>query len=111
MDLIAVITQFLPELPTVVIRPYQGRNGYNEHIYGEAVEYPAVVEDKRRYVRDALGAEVLAESTVITVVDVICPDGSEVTLPGGRVSTVIKTSRFRDHGQAELPAHCEIACE
>lgn len=111
MDLIAVLRQHLPQLPTVTIRPYQGRDGNNRPVYGAAVEYPCVWDETRRYVRDALGAEVISESTVITVVDAVCPDGSEVFPPGGRKSTAIKTKRYRDHGQAELPAHAEIALE
>lgn len=111
MDLIATLRQHLPELPEVSIRPYQGENGYGERVYGPAAAYPCVFEEKRRYVRDGLGAEVIAESTVVTILDVVCPDGSEVTLPGGRVSTAIRTSRVRDHGQADLPAHAEIALE
>lgn len=69
------------------------------------------VDDKRRLVRAADAAQVVSESTVYDV-DVehgpLYAPGSEVTLPSGRVATVIAVA-VRTSGPLALPDHVEAA--
>jgi hypothetical protein len=68
------------------------------------------VDDKRRLVRGADAAQVVSEATLFDV-DVdrasAYTPGTEVTLPSGRVATVI-TVAARTSGPLELPDHVEV---
>ncbi|NUQ88958.1 MAG: hypothetical protein HOQ43_10900 [Glycomyces artemisiae] len=95
---------------SVVIEPRTGDGPYGP-VYGPEVTVTGCwVEDKRQYVRDASGAEVLSESSVYTDPGVDCPPGSRVTLPT-RVALAISTAHM-DAGAGPLAplAHVVIAC-
>jgi hypothetical protein len=66
------------------------------------------VDDKRRLVRSASGEETVSETTLFgrpALAAVIVAE-SLVTLPSGRVATVITTSAL-DSGAMDLPDHFE----
>lgn len=67
------------------------------------------VEDKRRLVRNADGAQVVSETTIYapTGTTALAPE-SLVTLPSGRVATVI-TSAVLHGGDLDLPDHVHAA--
>ena len=67
-----------------------------------------MVDDKRRLVRSASGEETTSETTIFgrpALAAVIVAE-SLVTLPSGRVATVITTSSL-DSGAMDLPDHFE----
>jgi hypothetical protein len=63
-------------------------------------------DDKRKLVRSASGAEVVSETTVFgrPSLATILTEGSLVTLPSGRVATVIIASTLTA-GDLDLPDH------
>lgn len=92
----------------VRVEPYLG-SGATGDAYGPAVVLRAQVDQTRRTVRDATGAEVVSEATVRGRLASArrCPPGSRVTLPGGRRTWVISVRR---HDDADLGAwqHVEV---
>lgn len=95
---------------TVDIEPKTGDGTYGP-TYGPSVTVEGCwVEDKRQYVRDQAGAEVLSESSVYADPGVDCPPGSRVTLPT-RTAYAISAAHF-DAGTGPLAplAHVVIAC-
>lgn len=93
----------------VTIEAWTGTNGYGVDIYAAPVNEECFVEDKRRLVRSATtGDEVVSESTVYLQLDASAPPESRVTLPSGRVATVITALR-RDGGDLPVPSHLELA--
>lgn len=93
---------------TVAVETLSG-GGPMGDTYDAPVGVPCMVDEKRRYVRDSGGAEVVSEATLwvddVTFYDVFTP-GSIVT-HRGRISTVIGRSHA-DSGPLELPDHLEI---
>lgn len=95
---------------TVTVQPRLGGGGMGD-VHGDPVDVDVFVDDRRRLVRAADGTEVVSESTVhdvdLTHADLFTP-GSLVTLPSGRVATVIVLA-VHDSGPLGLPDHLEVA--
>ncbi|GAB2918688.1 hypothetical protein ACFMQL_20545 [Nonomuraea fastidiosa] len=90
-----------------VIEPFQGEGAYGV-IYGPPVTERCLVDDERRLVRDAQGAETVSDTTIFFRPGVHCPEGSRVTV-NGRVTTVI-ASFSRNGGGLPTPDHVEVVC-
>lgn len=102
----------LPEellVHTVQVEPLENEGPFGPE-YGAAAPVRCFVDDKRRMVRNATGAEVVSESTFYAHLDTVCPVGSRVTLPSGRVTTALAASR-RDGGGLPVPDHLEVALQ
>lgn len=93
---------------TVQIEPFEGDGPYGPE-YGEQVTERAFVDEKRKLVRDAEGAEVVSETTVYMRLAATCPAGSRVTVDG-RTTYAIASSR-RDGGGLPTPDHLEVALQ
>ncbi|MEU6778554.1 hypothetical protein ABZ912_05075 [Nonomuraea angiospora] len=89
------------------IEPFEGDGAYGP-IYGAAVTVKCLVDDERRLVRDAQGAETVSDTTIFFPPGTRCPEGSRVTV-NGRVTTVI-ASYARDGGGLPTPDHVEVVC-
>ncbi|TMR99514.1 hypothetical protein EJK15_06795 [Nonomuraea basaltis] len=92
---------------TASIEPFQGDGAYGP-LYGAAVTVRCLVDDERRLVRDAQGAETVSDTTIFFPPGTRCPEGSRVTV-NGRVTTVI-ASYARDGGGLPTPDHVEVVC-
>lgn len=95
------------ELPHAIdLRPYAG-NVPTGPVFGAQVDdIPCFVEHKRRLVRDAKGAQVVAESTVYCDLrDDVTPE-SEVDF-GGQTRSVLAVARHDYDDQT--PNHLEIS--
>lgn len=95
---------------TVTVEPQIGE-GSEGDLYGPAESVACFLDDERRLVRGATGAEVVSETTLICRLgnaSKFLPD-SRVTLPDGRVSTVILTKRRDDGGVFGTPQHLEVS--
>ncbi|MFI6497177.1 hypothetical protein [Nonomuraea typhae] len=90
-----------------IIEPFQGDGAYGP-VFGAPFEARCLVDDERRLVRDAQGAEVVSDTTVFFPPGTTCPEGSRVTV-NGRQTTVI-TSFSRDGGGLPTPDHVEVVC-
>ena len=95
----------------VTIKPYGGRTPAGES-WGDPFDVVGFVDDQRKLVRDATGAQVVAETTLALPADTpAVPLGSEVTLPekfGPAVRTVLASS-VGDGGGMPTPDHVELA--
>ncbi|GII98385.1 hypothetical protein CLV28_0708 [Sediminihabitans luteus] len=81
----------------ITVRPYLGSGAYGD-TYGAPVTVIVLLDESATLVRDRTGAEVVASATASTGPDAPdAPPGSEVTLPSGRVTTVITQSRHGAH--------------
>ena len=89
------------------IEPFLGDGAYGP-LYGPPVMEQCLVDDERRLVRDAQGAETVSDTTIFFRPGVQCPEGSRVTV-NGRVTTVI-ASYSRDGGGLPTPDHVEVVC-
>ncbi|MEQ4717914.1 hypothetical protein [Nonomuraea sp. B19D2] len=90
-----------------LIEPFLGDGAYGP-IFGAAVTAKCLVDDERRLVRDAQGAETVSDTTIFFPPGTRCPEGSRVTV-NGRVTTVI-ASYARDGGGLPTPDHVEVVC-
>lgn len=99
----------------VVVEPYDGQGAYGE-VYGPARTVRCLIDDRRRLVREsggqrsgnATGDEVVSETTLQCSPDEHIPPESRVTLPDGRVTTVLTVSRM-DGGTLPTPQYLELA--
>lgn len=92
----------------VTLAPLVGSGGYGD-VHGPPVPVRCLVEDRTQLVRDRTGAEVVSSATVLAGPDAPDgPPGSLVTVPSGRVATVITQAR-RTSGPLGLPDHVEWA--
>lgn len=89
----------------VLVEPFEGTGPFGPQ-YGDQVTERAFVDEKRRLVRDAQGAEVVSETTVYMRLDAVCPAESRVTV-NDRTTYVITASR-RDGGGLPTPDHLEV---
>jgi hypothetical protein len=103
---VAVIPAYLLQ-HTATIEPYEG-SGASGPVYGTPVAVRCYREDKRRKVRAANGATVIAETTLWCPLDTVAPAGSRVDL-GDRTSDVIVSARY-DGGSLPVPSHVEVSC-
>lgn len=91
-----------------IVEPLTGEGPFGPQ-YGAAGAVQCFVDEKRRLVRDAAGAEVVSETTVYMPLDTVCPAGSRVTV-NGRQTFAITASR-RDGGGLPTPDHLEVALQ
>jgi hypothetical protein len=92
----------------VTVEPFEGTGPFGPE-YGEQVIERAFVDEKRKLVRNAAGAEVVSETTVYMRLDAVCPAESRVTV-NERTTFVIAASR-RDGGGLPTPDHLEVALQ
>lgn len=93
---------------SVLIEPFEGEGPYGPE-YGEQTAVACFVDEKRRLVRDAQGAEVVSETTFYALLDTVCPPGSRVVV-NGRTTYAITSSR-RDGGGLPVPDHLEVSLQ
>lgn len=91
---------------TVTVEPYAGDSAYGP-VYGPPAVVRCFLDERTRTVRRADGEEVTSSSTFYARLDTDCPAESRVTLPTGRVTTVIAALR-RDGGGLPTPDHLEV---
>jgi len=92
---------------TISVQTLTGTGGMGD-TYADPVDRACFVDDKRRLVRSSSGEEVTSETTIFgppALSEVVVAE-SLVTLPSGRVATVITTSNL-DSGAMDLPDHFE----
>lgn len=95
---------------TVSVEPYEG-NSARGPVYGAAVSVRCFLEEKNRMVRAANGNEVVSSATFYCRLDAVdAPPESRVTLPSGRITTVLTQAR-QDAGTLPLPEHLEVVLQ
>lgn len=91
---------------TVTVQTLTGSGGMGD-TYTDPAPLACFVDDKRRLVRSGSGEEVVSETTVYAPAGTtVLTAESLVTLPSGRVATVIALS-ILDSGTMDLPDHVE----
>ncbi|NUS86320.1 MAG: hypothetical protein HOY75_27260 [Streptomyces sp.] len=95
----------------VTVEPYGGPSGSRGPKFGPAVAVPCFLEEKNRMVRAKDGTEVLSSTTFYCRLDAVdaVPE-SRVTLPDGRVTTVLVQARHKG-GKLSLPEHLEVSLQ
>ena len=93
----------------VQVEAYAGA-GAHGRTYAARVTVRALVEAKRRLVRNAEGVEVVSETTLRMRLTETCPPESRVTLPDGRTTVVIMSAPI-DGGSLPVPSHLEVALQ
>lgn len=91
----------------ITIEPYIGNSAYGPQ-YGPAVAgVRCFIEEQNRLVRAANGDEVVSSSTITCKPGTSAPAKSRITLPGGRVTTVIACLNH-DGQNLGTPNHVEL---
>ena len=93
----------------IQVEPYQGAGAHGP-LYGEPVTVRALMDAKRRRIRDTEGDEVVSETTLRVRLEHVAhfATGSRVTLPDGTQPTVIRADRH-DGRQMPVPSHLEVS--
>lgn len=91
---------------SVTIEPYLGQAAYGPR-YDAPVAVACFLDQVTRMVRATDGTQVTSSSTALCLLATVAPAQSRVTLPGGRVTTVIAALR-RDGGAFPVPSHLEL---
>lgn len=91
----------------ITVEPHVGSSARGQ-LYGPSVPVRALVENKRRMVRAKDGTMVTSEATVRMQLTEDCPVDSKVTLPDGRIATVLASNSI-DGGSLPVPSHLEVA--
>lgn len=91
---------------TVTVEPYLGQSAYGPR-YGPPGTVRCFLDQQTRMVRASDGTQVTSSSTVYTRLEEAAPAQSRVTLPDGRVTTVIAALR-RDGAGLPTPDHLEL---
>lgn len=92
----------------VTVEPYEG-NTAKGPAFGTPVTVRCWLEETNRMVRSPDGNEVVSSAQFYCRLDAVeAPPESRVTLPSGRVTTVLTAAR-RDAGGLPLPAHLEVS--
>lgn len=94
---------------SVTVEAFEGAGAYGP-VYGAAVTVRALVRPGLRLVRAPDGSEVVSSTTVFARRGLTAPPGSRVTLPDGRVTTVI-ACLDQDGGGLPTPDHVELQLE
>jgi hypothetical protein len=101
---------------TVSVQTFTGSGGMGDTYESPVILSPetdtgVLVDDTRKLVRSSTGAEVISETAIYgrPALASVLTEGSLVTLPSGRVATVI-TLAVRDSAGLDLPDHVEAAC-
>lgn len=89
--------RMMPHKRLISYRPLLGNGTYGPQYGDEVVCERGAISDRRKYVRDRMGAERISESRIaLDLPDHDVPDGSEVTIwrgtPRERTTTAIVTS-------------------
>lgn len=93
----------------VTVEPYGGNSGARGPVFGAPVTVRCFLEETNRMVRAKDDTEVLSSATVYCRLDAVdAPPESRVTLPDGRVTTVLVQARH-DSGGLPLPDHLEVS--
>lgn len=90
----------------ITIEPYEGDSSTGP-VYGPPQQVRAFVDEQTRAVVSAGGEKVTSSSTAYAPPGTKAPPLSRVTLPSGRVTTVI-AALPRDGGGLPTPDHVEI---
>ncbi|NJP70042.1 hypothetical protein [Streptomyces sp. C1-2] len=90
----------------ITIEPYKGDSSTGP-VYGSPARVRAFVDEQTRAVRSPGGEDVTSSSTAYCAPGTKAPPLSRVTLPSGRVTTVIACLP-RDGGGLPTPDHTEI---
>lgn len=90
----------------ITVEPYRGASSKGP-IYGPPQTVRCFVDEQTRTVRSPGGEEVTSSSTAYAAPGTVVPALSRVTLPSGRVTTVIAVLN-RDAGGLPTPDHVEI---
>lgn len=90
----------------VTIEPYLGASAYGPR-YGPPVAVRCFLDAQTRMVRAPDGTQVTSTATVRARLDTTAPAQSRVTLPDGRVTSVIAALQ-RDGGGLPTPDHLEL---
>jgi hypothetical protein len=93
----------------ITVEAYEGAGAYGP-VYAAPVEVACLLDQQTKLVRSPSGGQVVSSSTALCPLDTVCPPASRVTLPGGRVTTVINALR-RDGGPLPVPSHLEVQAE
>jgi hypothetical protein len=96
----------------ISVEPYAGDSAYGPTYGPPVVDVRALVDARIRLVRNREGREVTSTATVYAEPDLAaqCPPESRITLPDGRVTTVIAVAPHTAPGMG-LPESTEVACE
>ncbi|MGW2209910.1 hypothetical protein [Streptomyces sp. NPDC001781] len=95
---------------TVTVEDYLGQTSKGPK-YGAARQVRCLVDEQTRAVRTPGGEQVTSTTTAYAgLEEQSAPPLSRVTLPSGRITTVILTKR-RDGGRLGTPNHTEIQLE
>lgn len=93
----------------VTIEAYIGESTYGP-LYGPPVTARAYVEETTRTARSKDGEEITAKDTKLWLFPTQeCPPESRVTLPSGRVASVITSTLYSGAG-LPTPDHREVTC-
>jgi hypothetical protein len=92
---------------TLTVEPYVG-NGAHGPVFGPAVAVTGFLDQTERLVRASNGTEVVASSTFFCDLDTNIPVESRVTLPDGKVHSVVQLGTFDTAGRSRLE-HKEAA--
>jgi len=90
----------------ITIEPYEGESSTGP-VYGAAQTVRCFVDEQTRVVRSPGGEETTSSSTAYCAPGTTAPPMSRVTLPSGRITTVI-AALTRDGGGLPTPDHVEI---
>ncbi|MFD7994547.1 hypothetical protein [Streptomyces mexicanus] len=94
---------------TVTIEPYEGSGTYGP-VYGEPAAAAALVAETVKHIRDATGEIVVSTAQVYAGPDLVCPVGSRVILPDGRITRALTVSHHTAPG-LPVPESTEVYCE
>lgn len=89
----------------VVVEPFRGTGAYGDR-WGDPVEFPCWIDEKRRLVRDAVGNSVVAEGTLLCsteLASVITPQSrvtfhTEIPSIPRRTARILSQSLYTDGG-------------
>jgi hypothetical protein len=90
----------------VQVEPYRGASAYGD-VFDLPATVRAIVEASRRLVRDRDGRQVTSETTLYCQPGQDIPPGSRVTLPDGRITTVVQAIPNDGRG-LPVPSHLEV---
>ncbi|MYW48882.1 hypothetical protein GT346_42675 [Streptomyces sp. SID161] len=93
----------------ITVEPYLGETSKGPR-YGPRTVVRCFVDEQTRAVRSPAGEQVTSTSTAYADPDTSVPASSRVTLPSGRITTVIAALN-RDGGGLPTPDHVEIQLE
>ncbi|MFD8611077.1 hypothetical protein [Streptomyces sp. NPDC059631] len=94
---------------TVTIEPYEGSGAYGP-VYGDPSAAAALVDETVKQIRDGTGTVTVSTAQVYAGPELVCPVGSRVTLPDGRITRVLTVSHHTAPG-LPAPESTEVYCE